>query len=50
MSNPRKNKILKKIWFKPKEYIDLVSNLQSNQREEVFKILMDAYQRGDFDD
>jgi len=47
MVNPHKNKILKNIWFKEKEYEKLTDALSGNYTEEVLKIIYEIYSRGD---
>lgn len=46
--NPRKNEIVRAIWFKSeKEYKELVNALDSYDNDKVLDIVFDIYKRGD---
>lgn len=49
MVNPKKNKIIKSVWFlNENEYLELISYLEGNYKEEAFDLLFKIYKRGDF--
>jgi len=48
MANPRKNKIMKSIWFESeKEYKNLTDALDINDKEKVLDIMFAIYLRRD---
>lgn len=45
--NLRKNKEVKDVWFKKKEYKELTDALDANETERVLDIIFAIYRRGD---
>lgn len=46
-NNKHKNMILKSVWFKIGEHNKLVSAIECNEKDLVFKILFEIKKRGD---
>ena len=47
VTNPRKGKINRLIWFLPGEYEKLMAALDGNYNDEVLDIMFAIYYRGD---
>ena len=45
--NRHKNMLLKSVWFKKKEFQDLLNALEGNFKEIVANIMIDVFIRGD---
>jgi hypothetical protein len=47
--NPRKNQILKEIWFfNEKQYIDFIEAIENNDIDKILKIVFDIQMRKGF--
>ena len=45
--NKHKNMVLKSVWFKPKEFKELINALEGNNKEIIANIMIDVFIRGD---
>lgn len=45
--NPRKNKKLHSLWLTDEEYLNMISYLDGNYKEEAMELIFQIYKRGD---
>ena len=50
MGNRHKGMDLRKIWFRNREFNQLINAVECNQKDEVFEILFDIKERGDLEE